>query len=201
MSIAILAYGSLIEDPGVELKPLIRNRIPAFETPFPIEFARSSRSRGGGPTLVPVEAGGAPVKGVLLVLDAGVHRARAEDSLWRRETRKESSEEHYRRPTKPGIDDVLVECLEGLADIGTVLFTKIRANIEKRTPGHLAKLAIHSARGTAGARRRDGICYLASAIRQGIMTPLLPQYEAMILLKTGTDDLETAHAMVRSGNA
>ena len=201
MSIAILAYGSLIEEPGVELTPLIHNRILDFETPFSIEFARSSRSRGGGPTLVPVDAGGASVKGVLLVLDASVGRARAEDLLWRRETRKELSEEHYRRPSKPGRDDVLVECLEGLAGVGTVLFTRIPANIGMRTPEHLAELAIHSARGAAGAEKRDGISYLASAIRQGIMTPLLPQYRAMILRKTGASDLETAHAMVTGGTA
>lgn len=57
--IAILAYGSLIEDPGKELQPLISERIEDVETPFSIEFARSSRSRDGGPTLVPVEVGGA----------------------------------------------------------------------------------------------------------------------------------------------
>ena len=199
MSIAILAYGSLIEEPGVELAPLICNRISDFETPFSIEFARSSRSRDGAPTLVPVETGGASVRGVLLVLDGGLDRARAEDLLWRRETRRERSRDHYRRPIKPGKNDVLVECLEGLAGIGTVFFTRIRANIDNRTPEHLADLAIRSARGAAGAERRDGISYLASAVRQGIVTPLLPQYRATILRKTGTGDLGTAHAMVTSG--
>lgn len=43
--IGILAYGSLIEDPGKELKPLIIERIPNVKTPFSVEFARSSSSR------------------------------------------------------------------------------------------------------------------------------------------------------------
>ena len=200
MPIAILAYGSLIEDPGTELKPLISGRIQGIETPFSIEFARSSRSRAGAPTLVPVDVGGAPVSAVLLVLNAEVDRAQAEDLLWRRETRKESSDNHYVRPTGPGDDCVLVECANGLAGVETVLFTKIGANIKKRTPEYLAELAIDSARGEVGARKADGIIYLASAIRQGIETPLLAEYQAAILRKTGAANLKEAHEMVRSGN-
>ena len=198
--IAILAYGSLIKDPGVELDSLICRKIQGVETPFSIEFARSSRTRCGGPTLIPVEVGGAPVRGVLLVLKSGVGRARAKDLLWRRETRNELTQKHYRRPTKPGQNHVLVECVEGLADVETVLFTKIGSNIEEPTPEHLANLAIRSARRTAGANRTDGISYLASVISEGIRTPLLPEYRATILRKVGAGDLDMAHAMIRSGN-
>ncbi len=198
--IAILAYGSLIKDPGVELSPLVCKKIHGVGTPFSVEFARSSRTRGGGPTLVPVEVGGAPVKAVLLVLKSNVERVRAKDLLWRRETRNELSQKHYSRPTKPGQNHVLVECVEDLAGVETVLFTNIGANIEKRTPEHLADLAIRSARGTAGAKRTDGISYLASAIVEGIETPLLPEYRATILRKVGACDLYTAHSMIRSGN-
>ena len=67
--IAILAFGSLIEDPGEEIGPLIRERIRPVTTPFSIEFARSSGYRCGAPTLIPVDAGGFPVNAVLLVLD------------------------------------------------------------------------------------------------------------------------------------
>lgn len=192
--IAILAYGSLIENPGKELCPLICERIEDVETPFSVEFVRSSRSRDGGPTLVPVEIGGARVKGVLLVLEATVDRAQAEDLLWRRETRNESSEKHYCRPTKPSLNCVLVECAENLAGIKMVLFTKIGANIniKKRTPEHLANLAICSARRGAGAKKMDGISYLASVIRQGIKTPLLPEYKAAILRKTRAGNLDAA---------
>jgi len=43
-NIGILAYGSLIEDPGSEINPLISEH-QTVETPFCIEFARSSSSR------------------------------------------------------------------------------------------------------------------------------------------------------------
>ena len=52
--IGILAYGSLIDDPGDEIKPLVKQKIEGVETPFAIEFARSSKSRNGAPTLIPV---------------------------------------------------------------------------------------------------------------------------------------------------
>lgn len=198
MPIAVLAYGSLIEDPGKELKPLVSRQIPDVETPFSVEFARSSCSRDGAPTLVPVDVGGASVRGVLLVLDAGVDRAQAEDLLWRRETRQESSDSHYARPPKPGNNHVLVECVNGLAGVETVLYTKIGANVGKPTAELLAELAIDSARSAAGARRTDGINYLETAIRQGIETPLTADYRAAILGKTGAASLKEAYERIRS---
>ena len=71
-SVGILAYGSLIEDLGKEIEPLIRERRENIETPFSIEFARSSSTRDGAPTLVPVENGGSPVLATVLLLEAGV---------------------------------------------------------------------------------------------------------------------------------
>ena len=52
--IGILAYGSLIDDPGIEIEPLIKKRIKNIQTPFKIEIARKSTTRGDGPTLIPV---------------------------------------------------------------------------------------------------------------------------------------------------
>ena len=65
-NIAILAFGSLIEDPGEEIGPLIRDRVEGVRTPFSIEFARRSRTRGGGPTLIPVDDGGSRLSVPLL---------------------------------------------------------------------------------------------------------------------------------------
>ena len=45
--IGILAYGSLIEDLGIELEPLISGRVDGVNTPFNIEFSRSSQSCDG----------------------------------------------------------------------------------------------------------------------------------------------------------
>jgi len=67
--IGILAYGSLITHPGQEIESVLDHVIPDVMTPFPVEYARRSRSRAGAPTLVPVSAGcGTPVNAVVLVL-------------------------------------------------------------------------------------------------------------------------------------
>ena len=197
--IAILAFGSLIEDPGMEFHPRIRERIEGIKTPFSIEFARSSSSRGGGPTLVPVDDGGSPVNAVLLALNPAVGISEAKDLLWRRETRNESSGRRYVRPANPGERHVLVECLEDFRGFDFVLYTMIAANIKMLTADRLAEMAICSARSEAGANRNDGISYLASVLRQGITTPLTPGYEAAILRKTGAGDLDEAHAKIRRG--
>ena len=60
--IGILAFGSLIDEPGKVIGPLIRERISGIPTPFSIEFARSSSTRSGAPTLIPVDIGGSPVE-------------------------------------------------------------------------------------------------------------------------------------------
>ena len=199
--IAIFAYGSLIEEPGEEICPLIRNRIRAVSTPFRIEFARSSKTRCHAPTLIPVDHGGSSVNGVLLVLDSRVALPVAKSLLWRRETRREFSGEQYTRPSNPGRNHVLVECIENFRDFDAVLYTKICSNITKLDPDHLADLAISSARGKAGASRKDGISYLASVKRQGIATPLLPSYLAAILQKTQARDLDEAYTRIREGFA
>ena len=180
---------------------MICERISNIETPFPVEFARSSSSRDGAPTLIPVDEGGAQVQGVILVLNPTVEVRRAEDLLWRRETRNECSDKLYSPPTNPGLNTVVVEHLQNLANVETVLFTKIGANIKNRTPEYLANLAICSARREAGAKRMDGISYLISAKKQGIQTPLMPRYEATILQKAKAQTLKEAYDKIRSGDA
>ena len=199
--IVILAFGSLIEDPGKQLEPFIRERISNVQTPFSVEFGRSSSSRDGAPTLVPVESGGAPVQGTILVLDPVVEVQRADDLLWRRETRNECSDKHYSPFANPGPNTVVVEHLQNLATVETVLYTKIGANITNRTPEYLADLAICSARRGAGAKRMDGISYLISVKKQRIQTPLMSDYEMVILKKTKTQSLDDAYNKIRQGNA
>lgn len=199
--LAILAYGSLIDDPGKELEPLICDRVEGVDTPFLVEFARSSSSRDGAPTLVPVENGGASVPGVLQVLNSDVDRAQAEDLLWRRETRKESSEKHYSPPANPGPNNVLVKNKPNLGGVDVVLYTHVGANIDNLSADHLAGLAIESARGNAGAKGEDGIAYLISLKKHGISTPLMPEYEAEILKQTGAYSLEEARKVLRGGDA
>src|SRR5205823_6290781 len=97
--VGILAYGSLIDDPGPELHPKIKLRIKT-RTPFPVEYARiSSGTRGGAPTLVCHDLG-SPVSAEMLILDDGVPVEEARNMLWRRETRKTGGEK-YSEGTSP----------------------------------------------------------------------------------------------------
>lgn len=196
-SIGILAYGSLIEDSGMELKPLISERISDIETPFNIEFARSSKSRDGAPTVVPVENYGAPVKAVILVLNKAVEIEEAKDILWRRETRNENSSKHYSNPVNPTPNQVLVGEAAGLGGVDIVLYTKIGANIDSPNPKKLADLAIQSAKAKAGETKKDGISYLISVKRQKIVTPLMAQYEEEIIKAVGVSSLAEALRLVR----
>ncbi len=86
MTVGIVAFGSLLDEPGAELEARIARRIEGIETPFAVEFARSSRTRDGAPTLVPVRVGGAPLPAAVLILDEAVDEQLARDLLYRRET-------------------------------------------------------------------------------------------------------------------
>lgn len=198
--VGILAYGSLIEEPGKEIEPLIRERKESVETPFSIEFARSSSTRDGAPTVVPVESGGARVQATILVLDTDVNLEQAQDLLWRRETRNECTDKHYTPPFKPTSNRMVVEQLDNFAELDVVLYTKLGANIADPNTAKLADLAIKSAKAEAGRTGKDGISYLLSVKRQGISTPLMQGYESEILRKTSASSLEDALSRCREGN-
>ncbi len=195
--IGILAYGSLIEDSGVELEPLISEKISGIETPFNIEFARSSKSRNGAPTVVPVEVHGASVTAVILVLNENVGIEDAKNFLWRRETRNERTKKKYPNPTNPTLNQVVVETVSDLGGIETVLYTKIGANIDSPTPEKLAELAVKSTKLEAGSNGKDGISYLLSLKSQNITTPLTDEYEKKILELLNVTKLEDAHQAAR----
>lgn len=191
-TLGILAYGSLIEDPGIEISPLILESRTGIETPFCIEFARSSSSRSNAPTLIPVVNGGSRVQAIILVLEASVSLQGAKDLLWRRETRNESSDKHYTCPSNPDPNRVVVECLRNFNAIDIVVYTSLGPNITDLTPKRLAQLAVSSARAEAGKFGKDGISYLISVKRQGISTPLMPAYEWEILKLANAVSLEDA---------
>lgn len=184
--VGILAYGSLIVDPGVELEPLIIHRFETL-TPFPVEFARLSTTRGGAPTVVP-HASGKPVRAVVLVLMDRVERVEARNLLWRRETRNERSVSTYHED--PAADAVIVRELAGFCGLEHVLYTdfKLEGKIADPDPVLLAKAAVASV-GRA-APGKDGISYLRDLIGTGIETALTPRLVAEILSQTATDDLE-----------
>ncbi len=190
--LGILAYGSLIDDPGEELSKVIVDRIKCT-TPFTVEFARLSKSRDGAPTLIPMSDAGGNVNAQILVLSDEVSTNDAETMLWRRESRSSAKGKKYSRPQKPSIDSIVIESIEGFQSVATVLYTSIRSNMGIFLKAeYLASFAIQSAVSIAGEGNKDGISYLIAAKQNGIITPLMKDYESEILRQTQAKDLEDA---------
>jgi hypothetical protein len=184
--IGILAYGSLISDPGSELEPRIGIRIKT-QTPFPVEYGRISRTRGGAATLVPHEAG-APVAAEILVLDDDISMDEARNMLWRREARQEGSGKAY--PAGSGENSVLVQTIHDDPCVETVLYTDFNAagKITHPTAEELAKAAIESV--AKADQGKDGISYLIAALESGIRTSLTDEFRAEILRQSGAGMLQ-----------
>jgi hypothetical protein len=195
--LGLLAYGSLIDDPGAEIAASTVEILRlGITTPFPVEFARSSRSRAGAPTLVPVATGGARIPARVLVLRRDISEPQARDMLWRRETGRKG-----KAPASlsaPGPNDVIIDRLVDFHGIPLVLYTRIAPNISRLTPRRLAELAVRSARSGAVAREgRDGIGYLIAALRNGARTKLSGAYTREVLRLTGAAGLAEALGWVR----
>lgn len=187
--VGILAFGSLIQDPGPELEPRIVMRIKT-QTPFPIEYGRiSTKTRGGAPTLVPHQSG-SPFSAELLVLDDEVTVDEATNMLWRRETRKAGSGETYGEGTTP--NSVLVRQCSGDPRVSIMLYTDFPAagKIQNPTAKELAESAIRSVETADDGM--DGITYLLGAIQSEIETPLTLAYRDEILKQTKARSLEEA---------
>ena len=194
-TIGILAYGSLISDPRIEIETHHTEVIKDVMTPFHVEFARSSSGRGGAPTLVPVSNGGTKVKGQVFVMN--LSEEEATHVLYRREIgRQGQTDRLYKRPKVVTEKNILVERLTDFAGLDFVLYTKIAATITPLTAERLADLAIASvAKAISGL---DGITYLKAAKESGIVTALSPSYETEILRKTDCETLEQALAKLQS---
>ena len=199
MTIGILAYGSLIPNPGAEIGAVTVGRIAGVETPFRVEFSRSSRVRDGAPTLVPVDKGGGKVSGVVIVLRESVTETAAQDMLYRRERNRVGSGDVYADVDRTNIDSAFLGRLDHFVGLRVVFHAALRANIDEPRPEMLARLAIASAAAPSGAVARDGISYLKAAKQSGIVTPLMAEYEREILRQTGGRSLEKALAIARRG--
>jgi hypothetical protein len=170
-NVGIFAYGSLIDDPGDEIAVCKTGVIENAETPFPVEFARSSNSRGGAPTLVPVTTGGAKVKGQIILVGAS-----AEDAthmLYRREIHTSDRTKRYKPPPENATGRVRVRALQGCGGVESVLYTDIDSNIDDLTPERMAIASVGAAK-----RGEDGISYLINARKYGIETALSGAYAA-----------------------
>src|ERR1700682_3674307 len=141
-TLGILAYGSLIEDPGPEIEDACLRIEPGVTTPFKVEFARKSKSRGYAPTLVPVTTGGAFVPAQIFVLKEHVSEDDARDMVWRRETRQIGSGKRYVPTDHPGENTTIVMSAGKLAGVDHVLYAEIGANISPLSGKELARLAV-----------------------------------------------------------
>ncbi|MBC8487128.1 MAG: hypothetical protein H8D45_13955 [Bacteroidetes bacterium] len=190
--IGILAYGSLINNPGKEIEPLIIDRI-SCRTPFKVEYARTSKSRNGAPTLILTESFGNEVSAIILVLKNTTDLNYAKSILWRRERHKIGDKKEYVEPKNPTINQVVVKTINNFKNVETVIYTSIGKNIDGTiNPEILAELAIDSILKDAGKKGEDGIRYLLSAKNNGIITEFSKKYEQLILEKTETKTLEDA---------
>jgi hypothetical protein len=196
-NVGILAYGSLRSNPGKEIESSIIKRIENVTTPFKIEFAHSSKTRNGAPTLVPVSTGGRENSSQILVLNGNINEVEASNMLWRRETHHVGSGKKYDRPATPNTNTVLIERLTDFHDVSVVLYTKIGADIDPLTPQKLAELAVNSAQSKAVLQGQDGISYLINAKESGIQTPLMRAYEKEILKRVGSESLENVLSILR----
>jgi len=193
--VGILAYGSLIADPGSEINELTHHTIKDVETPFAVEYARSSSTRSGAPTLVPVEdKEGIPVKANIFVLAQEADLNAVKNILYRRERHKvgDASVE-YPPPRDVTSNTVIVDEIKGFRNVETVFYTRIGSNIPEITDNDmpdeskaqlLAGLAIDSVTDKTFNKEEDGISYLASAIEAGVITKLTESYKQAIFHST-----------------
>ena len=194
--LAILAFGSLVSNPGLEITEIISHRLDGLTTPFNVEYARSSSTRGGAPTLVPVASGGCPVRATALVVRPGAGLEEVRDRLYRREIDQVGSARRYRHTALSRPGHVWLPTTDHVAGVRLAVYTVLEDNIplEKRIPGHLASLAVGSV--ALAEPGRDGISYLEANLTAGIITPLSHAYGAAILERTGTVSLAAARLSV-----
>jgi cation transport regulator ChaC len=199
--IGILAYGSLVTDPGDEIRSCLDRRIEGVCTPFNVEYARRSGTRSGAPTLVPVPEGvGSSVKGVILVLKAAITVEQAKNMLYRREIHKVGSNEtyHHENQTRKK-NGLLIKTLNNFCGVPLVIYTYLTPNIEEilnpnlsdgKKAEILAEAAIKSITPETYKNYKDGIWYLYQNLESGIITPLTKPYQNEILKRAnGATDL------------
>jgi len=207
--IGILAYGSLITHPGREIESILDHVIPDVVTPFPVEYARCSRSRAGAPTLIPVppECGG-PVKAVVLVLREGTLEQEALNALFRREIHREGDlkviyDDQAQRKKR---DALVIENIKNRFGLSAIYYTALKPNFTEildvnRTQGEKAELltqaAIESVTQETYAKGMDGIQYLADNIDAGVVTTLTRIYcQAVLDMAGNAQDLRQARSTI-----
>ena len=187
--LGILAFGSLIDSPRNEISVLEIARIECI-TPFNVEFARISSTRGNAPTLIPVKQGGCKVKAKIIVLREDTDIEAAKSVLWRRETGKTGK---YTHTDNSNPNKLSVKTIENFMNVQKILYASFGCNINETLSSELlANFAIESILTKAGQEEKDGLRYLLSIKQNGIITELSEEYEKKILEITNTNSLEQA---------
>ena len=188
-NIGIIAFGSLIDDPGEELEPFIIKKIKNVDTPFKIEYGRKSSKRGNAPTLIPTSKGGQIVKATLLVLSNELELWEAKNLLYRRELNKVGTDIKYRDRKNPNSNQLVIEEHRNVKHVDVALTANFGCNLPEISPEILADLAIESFNSNVVENGRDGISYLNNNIANGIITPMTEEYENAILQKMDANSL------------
>ena len=175
MAVGILAFGSMAGEPGAELAGAVTRRI-AVQTPFAVEFARSSRTRDGAPTLVPVREGGAHVP----------QRSLSSMTLspWPRRVPCSTGGRPDASTTGvpgPGRLDHRAGGLRGNQHL-PVHRSPAEYPAAHRGQARRARGAQRGRPGRRRAARRH--LYLQQQKRRGLVTPLMPAYEEAVLERT-----------------
>jgi hypothetical protein len=203
--IGILAYGSLIADPGWEIIDQTDSMIHPVETPFPVEYARRSKTRANAPTLVPVPFGkGVPVQATVIVLKKEILLQQAKDILYRREIHRIcDTKKVYREPDSQDSNKMRIVLLNNFAGVNTVLYTKLATNFQPilddeyndhQKSDLLCAAACESLTEETFHSCQDGIHYLNAAIHSGVKTRLTELYAQAILKVAGNNVVELALA-------
>ena len=195
----ILAYGSVISDPGEQIEQAMINyngHIIGAITPFRVEFARKSTNRAFAPTLVPFEDG-KRVKGQVFAMDLPENIGAK--ILYKRETgiSKDNLSIAYYNANDDmqkiyTIGKTKIVSLLDFAGLGKVLFAYLVDTIRPLNSNHLACLAIQSTASQKIDPGCDGISYLIDAKQSGIVTRYSSDYEKDILQITKTCCLKQA---------
>lgn len=199
MNIGILAYGSLITDPGTEIQAATQETIQEVLTPFCVEYARKSHSRNDAPTLVPVpcEFGG-QVKGSVFILHEKFGKQDAVNMLYRREIHQVGTNKPYNTQSS---GDLHIEFILNFKGVPLVIYAALKPNFQEiispyLTPQQKAQLladaAINSLSAKTYPNRTDGISYLNDNIHNAINTPLTRLYAEKILRRANTENLMQA---------
>jgi uracil permease len=205
-AIGVLVYGSMLSDPGKEIKRYTHQLIPTI-TPFKVEYARKSKNRSNAPVLVPVKEEGANVQAQIIVLNPEITEETAKNFLYRRAINfVDEPAIVYSDKIKHENMGLEIECLNDFENVECVYYTAFTPNIDRvnkpdispdEKAKELAYLSIESVNQDTFCMQRDGIRCLIEDRAAGVKTPLGDAYIREILTRANSaTDLNEARLRI-----